>query len=111
MSFRPNAAYGAYNNKYDNIEWQSVWKNSNKTTGGDSVIDFVQAQLEVSSELETTDFSKSKNDLNKLAGIVVTQDRFRSRFPNISTFLLDQYHVIVRDTEAKDAGMIIMSTT
>lgn len=44
-------------------------------------------------------------------GIVVTQDRFRSRFPNISTFLLDQYHVIVRDTEARDAGMIIMSTT
>lgn len=46
-----------------------------------------------------------------LGGVVATQDRFRSRFPNISTFLLDQYHVIVRDTEAKDAGMIIMSTT
>ena len=74
MSFRPNLEYGAYNNKYDDTPWQSVWKNSNKTTGGDSVIDFVQAQLEVSSELETTDFSKSKNDLNKLAGIVVTQD-------------------------------------
>lgn len=74
MSFKSNMEYGAYNNKYDDIEWQSVWKNSNKATGGDSVIDFVQAQLDVSSELETTDFSKSKNDLNKLAGIVVTQD-------------------------------------
>ncbi|MGN0517078.1 hypothetical protein [Eubacterium sp.] len=74
MSFKPNAEYGAYNNKYDDIEWQSVLKNSNKATGGDSVIDFVQAQLDVSSELETTDFSKSKNDLNKLAGIVVAQD-------------------------------------
>lgn len=74
MSFKSNMEYGAYNNKYDDIEWQSVWKNSNKATGGDSVIDFVQAQLDVSSELETTDFSKSKSDLNKLAGIVVTQD-------------------------------------
>ena len=46
-----------------------------------------------------------------LGGIVATQDKFKSRFPNISTFLLDQYHVIVRDTEARDAGMIIMSTT
>lgn len=46
-----------------------------------------------------------------LGSVVATQDRFRSRFPNISTFLLDQYHVIVRDTEARDAGMIIMSTT
>lgn len=74
MSFRPNIEYGAYRNGYDDKQWQSVWKNSNKATGGDSVIDFVQAQLYVSSELETTDFSKSKSDLNKLAGIVVTQD-------------------------------------
>lgn len=74
MSFRPNIEYGAYRNGYDDKQWQSVWKNSNKATGGDSVIDFVQAQLDVSSELETTDFSKSKSDLNKLAGIVVTQD-------------------------------------
>ncbi|WP_178669210.1 hypothetical protein [uncultured Eubacterium sp.] len=74
MSFKPNIEYGAYRNGYDDKQWHSVWKNSNKATGGDSVIDFVQAQLDVSSELETTDFSKSKSDLNKLAGIVVTQD-------------------------------------
>ena len=46
-----------------------------------------------------------------LGGVTGTQEKFKSRFPEISTFLLDQDHVIVRATEARDGGLIIMSTT
>lgn len=74
MSFKPNMEYGAYKYDYDNKEWQSVWKNANKSAGGDKVIDYIQYDATVASELETDDFSKNSSDLNKLGKIVVLQD-------------------------------------
>ena len=74
MSFKPNMEYGAYRYDYDNKEWQSVWKNANKSAGGDKVIDYIQYDATVASELETDDFSKNSSDLNKLGKIVVLQD-------------------------------------
>lgn len=74
MSFKPNMEYGAYKYDYDDKEWQSVWKNASKSTGGDATIDYVQFEGNVNSELETEDFSKNSSDLNKLAGVVILQD-------------------------------------
>ena len=74
MSFKPNMEYGAFRYDYDNKEWQSVWKNASKSTGGDATIDYVQFEGNVDSELETEDFSKNSSDLNKLAGVVILQD-------------------------------------
>lgn len=77
MSFRANMEYGAYKYDYDNKEWESVWKNANKSTGGDKVIDYIQYETNVDSELETDDFSRNSSDLNKLAGIVILQDEVK----------------------------------
>ncbi|WP_454969294.1 hypothetical protein [Eubacterium sp.] len=74
MSFKPNMEYGAYRYDYDDKEWRSVWKNANKSNGGDKVIDYVQFEGNVASELETEDFSKNSSDLNKLLGVVILQD-------------------------------------
>lgn len=74
MSFKSNMEYGAFRYDYDNKEWQSVWKNASKSTGGDATIDYVQFEGNVDSELETEDFSKNSSDLNKLAGVVILQD-------------------------------------
>lgn len=74
MSFKPNMEYGAYNYDYDDKEWKSVCKNANSSTGGDKVIDYIQYDMEVKSDLDTDDFSKNTSDLNKLSKITVQQD-------------------------------------
>lgn len=77
MSFRANMEYGAYKYDYDDVEWDSAWKNANKSAGGDKVIDYIQYETTVKSELETDDFSKNSSDLNKLSGIVILQDEVK----------------------------------
>lgn len=74
MTFKPNMEYGAYNYDYDDKEWKSVCKNANSSTGGDKVIDYIQYDMDVKSDLDTDDFSKNTSDLNKLSKITVQQD-------------------------------------
>lgn len=75
MSFKPNMEYGAYRYDYDGNEWKSVCKNANKAKGGDTLIDYVQFEGTVDSNLETEDFSKNSSDLNKISRIEINQNK------------------------------------
>ena len=109
---------GVYQTFAANFSYEYIWyvdENNNKADYVHYNLKYRASSPEGNLPIAGTDVLKFDSAAGMadvgFGGIDVTQDRFRSRFPNISTFLLDQYHVIVRDTEAKDAGMIIMSTT
>lgn len=75
LNFTPNLEYGVYRPEfYSNKKWSSVMNNSNKSLGGDSVIDFIQYENDFSADINTDDFSKNNSDLNKLSKIEVNQD-------------------------------------
>lgn len=75
MRFSPNIEYGVYKPElYANKKWSSVLNNSNKATGGDTLIDFIQYEHDYTAEINTDDFSKNNSDLNKLSKIEVNQD-------------------------------------
>lgn len=75
MNFTPNQEYAVYKPEYyTNKKWTSVMQNSNKSTGGDKVIDFIQYEKDFTADINTDDFSKNNSDLNKLAKIEVNQN-------------------------------------